>query len=76
MSGGRGGAVVAGATHMCDRYVSILTGPVVGLATGDTARILLKEDRTAEITSLQHGDSATELQGKRIEALASVEQTT
>jgi len=41
---------VAGATLLCDRYVSILTGPVVGLVTGDTARILLEVDRTAEIT--------------------------
>mmetsp|Transcript_77346 Transcript_77346/g.154981 ORF Transcript_77346/g.154981 Transcript_77346/m.154981 type:complete len:162 (+) Transcript_77346:128-613(+) len=49
-SGGGGGAVVAGATLLCDRYVSILTGPVVGLVTGDTARILLEVDRTAEIT--------------------------
>ena len=34
--------MVAGATLHCDRYVFILTGPVVGLVTGDTARILLE----------------------------------
>jgi len=33
---------VAGATLLCDRYVSIITRPVVGLVTGDTARILLE----------------------------------
>jgi hypothetical protein len=34
----------------CYSSVSILTGPVVRLFTGDTARILLEVDRTVEIT--------------------------
>jgi len=40
---------VAGATLVCDRTVSVLTGPVVGLVTGDSARVLLEVDRAATV---------------------------
>jgi hypothetical protein len=42
--------VVAGATLQCDRAVAVLTGPVVGLVTGDTARVLLEVDCDCEVT--------------------------
>ena len=42
-------AVVAGVTLTCDRYTRVLTGPVVGLVTGDTARLLLEVDKTTEV---------------------------
>ena len=37
----------------CDQAVKVFVGPVVGLVTGDTARILLEVDHVAEVdTSL------------------------
>ena len=35
----------------CDQAVKVLVGPVVGLVTGDTARILLEVDHIAEVSS-------------------------
>lgn len=50
-SGGGGGLAVAGASLACDRSVKVLVGPVVGLVTGDAARVLLEVDRAAEVTA-------------------------
>ena len=49
-SGGGGAVVVSGATLSCDRYTRVLTGPVVGLVTADTARVLLEVDKATEVT--------------------------
>ena len=48
-SGGGGAVVVSGATLSCDRYTRVLTGPVIGMVTGDTARLLLEVDKTTEV---------------------------
>lgn len=50
-SSGGGGLAVAGAMLACDQAVKVLVGPVVGLVTGDTARILLEVDHVAEVSS-------------------------
>jgi hypothetical protein len=48
-SSGGGGVVIAGATLTCDRGVTVLIGPVVGVVSGDSARVLLEVDRDAEV---------------------------
>ena len=50
-SSGGGGVVLAGATLSCDRTVGVLTGPVLGLVTGDSARVLLEVDRATTVTA-------------------------
>lgn len=47
---GGGDMMLCGAFVVCDRTVTILTGPVVGLVSGDSARILLEVDKDDEIT--------------------------
>ncbi len=35
---------------LCDRSVAVLTGPILGKVTGDTARVLLEVDSAADVT--------------------------
>lgn len=47
-AGGGGGVLVAGASLACGP-AKVLVGPVVGLVTGDAARVLLEVDRATEV---------------------------